>query len=115
MNQSEETSINRVRQEIYDLRQSIDRKLMWGAGIFMVGLSSLGLWALDQNSRNITTTEIASAALERSKENTATLARNNRELGELGVEIKAQGRTLGRIDTSLAELTRYLRRGGADR
>lgn len=112
MNQSE-------RDEIADLRDYLNRRFMWAAGL-LIGLAVTAVgWEFQQTGQISTTAQVARDARDAATTNTADIkqigrdiSNSNQQISRLAAQIEAQGRTLTRIDNSISELTQYLRQSG---
>jgi predicted negative regulator of RcsB-dependent stress response len=107
------------RDEIRELRDFMNRRFMWGAGILVtIALAATG-WEMQQTGLIGRTAQVAENAFQMAETNTADIKQigrdisdSNRQISGMAAQIQAQGRTLDRMDKTLADLARYLREGG---
>jgi len=106
------------QDEIRDLRNYLNRRFLWGIGLLAsLAAAAIG-WEMQQTKTISTTAQIARDAQATAETNTADIKQigrdisdSNRQISGMAAQIQAQGRTLDRMDKTLADLARYLREG----
>lgn len=104
------------RDEIRDLRDYLNKRFMWAAGLIIgMAVAAIG-WEFQQTQTLSTTSQVAQDAQAAARTNTADIKQigrdissSNEQISGMAAQIAALARTLTRIDNSLSELTRYIR------